>query len=108
MGTVKKDDCHRRRLAAVCGRYCGACDTYLEGSCCGCAYQLGETCQGECAIFCCCIGDKGLEHCGLCLDFPCQVFMQQAPPLEAARRYRALCRRVEIGTSAWLDEQEQA
>lgn len=105
---MKKADCHRRRLAAVCGRYCGTCDTLRAEECCGCAYCLGETCQGECAVFCCCVGERGLEHCGLCLDFPCQVYMSHASPLEVAQHYRALGRRMEIGTSAWLDEQEAA
>ncbi len=103
---MNKADCHRRRLAAVCGRYCGTCETLLAGSCCGCAYTLGATCQGECAVYCCCAVQRGLEHCGVCLDFPCHVFMAHASPAEVARHYQALCRRTEIGTSAWLDEQE--
>ena len=105
-GNVKEHECHRRRLAAVCGHYCGDCDTYRDGECCGCAYQLGQTCRGECPVFCCCIAVRGLEHCGLCPDFPCQVFLSHAPPLQVTRRYRALRRRAEIGTFAWLDEQE--
>jgi hypothetical protein len=98
-------DCHRRQLAAVCGQYCGSCDAYRDGDCCSCAYQLGKTCQGECPIFTCCVAIRGLEHCGLCPDFPCQVFLSHAGPLVVARRYRALRLRAEIGTSAWLDEQ---
>lgn len=97
-------DCLTRRLAAVCGRYCGECDAYEQNTCCGCAYQLGRTCRGECPIFDCCIAQRGLEHCGLCIDFPCQVFLSHAPPLEVARLYKALRRRAEVGTPAWLDE----
>lgn len=95
------------RLAAVCGRYCGTCDAYLGGSCCGCAYQLGRTQRGECPIFECCIVGRGLEHCGLCRDFPCQVFVAHARPLDVARLYKALRHRAEIGTSAWLEEQDR-
>jgi hypothetical protein len=102
---VTTDDCLKRRLAAVCGRYCAACTAYEGGSCCGCGYQLGQTRRGECAVFCCCIEDRGLEHCGLCLDFPCQVFLSHAPPRDVARRYRALRRRAELGTAAWLKEE---
>jgi hypothetical protein len=102
---VTSCDCLRRRLAAICGRYCGTCTAYEDGSCCGCGYQLGQTCRGECPLFQCCIIDRGLEHCGLCPDFPCQVFVSHASPLEVARRYRALRRRAEIGTIAWLDEE---
>ncbi len=99
--------CTKRREAAVCGHYCGTCDRLREGTCCGCGYQLGETSNGECPVFQCCIVERGLAHCGLCLDFPCQLFLGHAPPLDVARRYQALCRRAEIGTTAWLEEQEE-
>lgn len=101
-------DCQRRKLAAVCGRYCGACDAYQGGICRGCGYELGQTRRGECALFQCCIMVQGLEHCGLCSDLPCQFFASHALPLEVAQRYRALRRRAEIGTMAWLAEQERA
>ncbi len=97
-------DCINRRQAAVCGRYCGACPPYLDGSCCGCGYQLGQTCHGECAVFVCCVCERGLEHCGLCPDFACQVYLGHASPVEVAQHYRALLRRAEIGTEAWLAE----
>jgi hypothetical protein len=99
-------ECERRKLAAVCGRFCGSCDAVQDGICFGCGYQLGRTRRGECALFQCCIAVRGLEHCGLCADFPCQLFLSHAPPLDVARRYRALRRRAEIGTIPWLDEQE--
>jgi hypothetical protein len=99
--------CQGHRLAAVCGRYCGACAAYQADGCCGCAYQLGSTRRGECSVFQCCISERGLEHCGLCPDFPCQVFVKQARPLDVARLYKALRRRTEIGTAAWLDEQRE-
>ena len=100
-------ECLKRKAAAVCGRYCGDCEAYQEGACRGCGYELGETRNGECAVFRCCVMVRGLEHCGLCVDFPCQVFVSQAPPLEVARLYRSLQRRIEIGTTAWLIEQEE-
>lgn len=102
MGTC---ECMSRRLAAVCGRYCGACDAFVEDACCGCGYQLGQARRGTCTLFECCIVERGLEHCGLCPDFACQVFVSHAPPLDVARLYKALRRRAEIGTEAWLDEQ---
>ena len=101
-------DCLKRKSAAVCGRYCCECDAYIAGSCCGCGYQLGSTCQGECAVFQCCILERGLEHCGLCIDFPCQTFLSLGRPMDVARLYKALRRRAEIGTDAWLEEQERA
>jgi hypothetical protein len=107
MGSVGQGDCMERRQAAVCGRYCGGCEPYVEGRCCGCGYQLGLTCRGECVVFQCCVCQRGLEHCGLCQDFPCEVFLALAEPLEVARRYRALLRRAEIGTAAWIAEQRE-
>jgi hypothetical protein len=97
-------ECLRRRLAAVCGRNCELCDAYQECRCCGCGYQLGQTPRGECAIFRCCTVERGLAHCGLCPDLPCQLFVSQAPPLEVARLYQALHRRAKIDDIAWLDQ----
>ena len=98
----------RRKLASVCGRYCGECTTYQAEACCGCGYQLGQTPAGECAVFQCCVVERGFEHCGQCLDFACELFVRQASPAEVARAYKTLSRRLEIGTLAWLDEQEGA
>jgi hypothetical protein len=36
------------------------------------------------------------------------VFLSQGPPLDVARLYRDLRRRAEIGTEAWLDEQQES
>jgi hypothetical protein len=104
--TGEPGDCHRRRLAAVCGRYCGTCEVYVEEECCGCGYCLGRSC--DCDVFVCCVVERGLAHCGLCLDFPCQLFLSHAPGREVAVRIKALYHRAEIGTERWLDEQEQA
>jgi hypothetical protein len=98
--------CMVRVQAAVCGQFCGGCDAFAEGICCGCGYQLGQTRRGLCALFQCCIVERGLEHCGLCVDFPCELFLSHARPSDVAQCYRNLIRRAEIGTLAWLDEQE--
>lgn len=103
---MRQCDCgNNRRFAAVCGRYCATCDAVQGETCRGCGYQLGRTRRGACPIFGCCVETRGLEHCGLCLDFPCQVFLSHAHPLDVAKLYRALGRRAEIGTAAWLEEQ---
>lgn len=104
---VSPCDYLQRRTAAACGAYCGGCESYAGSECCGCGYQLGQTCHGECAVFVCCVGERGLEHCGLCPDLPCQVYLAHAEPLAVARHYRALVRRAEMGTQAWLAEQRQ-
>ena len=93
----------RRKWAALCGKYCGDCPELSRG-CLGCAYQLGLPLDTECKVFHCCAVERGLEHCGLCPDFPCQTFLSLDSALQSARRYRALTRRAEIGTDAWLEE----
>jgi hypothetical protein len=50
--------------------------------------------------------ERGLEHCGLCADFPCLVFLEIDASLAGGKRYRALTRRAELGTDAWLEEKE--
>lgn len=92
-----------RSLAGVCGQYCGVCDSYDANECRGCAYQLGSTRHGECAIFQCCIGERGLEHCGLCEKFPCQRFLSSGPDVGKQRRRAELERRLEEGTDQWLE-----
>ncbi|MGD8397404.1 MAG: DUF3795 domain-containing protein [Anaerolineae bacterium] len=103
---MKMHDGCRRRLAAVCGRYCGRCEAYLAGTCLGCGYCLGCGQRGDCPLFLCCVVKRGEAHCGVCKDFPCELYLSHAPPDVVAIHHRALLRRVEIGTDAWLDEQE--
>ena len=65
-----------------------------------------------CPIYECCIDGNHLEHCGLCLEFPCQTFQSLRDPSlsdeEADRalidRQKNLRHRKEIGTEAWLRE----
>ena len=60
-------------LMAGCGSYCGSCPNYLGESvprCAGCSATKGHPFWGECALYSC-IESKGVAHCGLCGDFPC-------------------------------------
>ena len=92
-----------RKWVAICGKDCGDCPQ-LQAGCKGCAYQLGLPPNSECTVFRCCAVERGIEHCGLCPDFACQVFLSLDSSLESAKRYRSLTRRAEIGTDAWLRE----
>ena len=96
-----------RCLASVCGEYCGACEQYVLRKCRGCAYQLGLAKNVECAIFQCCIVEYGLEHCGLCDEFPCGAFNKSAPTSTIQRRLEALIFRREKGTDQWLLHEQQ-
>jgi Protein of unknown function (DUF3795) len=104
-------------LAVICGLYCGDCE-FLDGQCAGCSevggkpFWTAELEGGICPLYECCINQKELEHCGLCGELPCEKFLSLRDPSlsdeEAKRalveRQRALKRRAEVGTAAWLSE----
>lgn len=60
-----------------CGEFCGTC-SYHTGNkqpyCPGCNVVKGKPFWGECKIFEC-INKHGIEHCGLCEEFPCDEFI---------------------------------
>ena len=58
-------------LLGKCGFYCGACPTWLDGTCRGCADGQEE---GDCFTRDCVIR-KGLAFCGACRSFPCDTIL---------------------------------
>lgn len=104
------------KLATVCGLYCGDCE-FLGGRCAGCSaiggkpFWAAQMEGGICPLFDCCVNTKKLEHCGLCVELPCDKFVSLRDPSlsdeEAERalieRQGALRKRAEVGTAAWLD-----
>ena len=64
-----------RRLIARCGAYCGDCEWKEKTGCPGCQEAQGTMFWGECLVAKCSIG-KGIEHCGLCSDLPCDKLQQ--------------------------------
>ncbi|MCD4728291.1 MAG: DUF3795 domain-containing protein [Pirellulales bacterium] len=103
--------------APVCGLYCGSCE-FLGEKCSGCGYLEGKpfwTVQmpsGICPLHDCCRNQKHIEHCGLCVDFPCKNFLELRDPSMSDEvfkksldeRKETLQRRKEVGTEAWLEE----
>jgi hypothetical protein len=93
-------------LATPCGSYCGECSYYKHG-CAGCGYVKGNPFWGKCRFYPC-VREKGVEHCGLCAEFPCNYFLTTSDPAEEQWRvfYRAgqLAYRKKIGTKAWIEE----
>jgi hypothetical protein len=103
--------------APVCGIFCGDCG-YLGKDCTGCGYMDGKpfwTAQiptGICPLHDCCRNQKQMEHCGLCDDFPCQMFLELRDPDMSDEEFQSslkarqdvLKRRAEIGTEKWLQE----
>ena len=106
-------------LTAACGVYCGNCE-HLVNKCQGCGNVQGKpfwTTQFGveiCPLYGCCVNRKQLEHCGLCDEFPCELFNSLRDPSlsdeEAEKvlqeRQKNLSLRKEIGTEAWLKERE--
>ncbi|MFO8059232.1 MAG: DUF3795 domain-containing protein, partial [Bacillota bacterium] len=78
--------------------------------------SAGRTIVGEpggnnvCRLYDYCVNERKLEHCGMCSDLPCEVFLSSHDPslsAEEARqdienRQRTLLRRRQIGTEVWL------
>jgi len=104
-------------LAPVCGLYCGTCE-YLGNQCQGCGHQQGKpfwTTQvgiEVCQLYDCCINTKHLEHCGMCDDLPCEMFLSLRDPSlsdeefekSMVERQEDLKKRNLVGTEQWLKE----
>ncbi len=107
-------------LAAVCGIYCGRCE-YLGEACKGCSVEKGKVFWTRsdqapwdiCPIWKCCVQDRQLEHCGLCPDFPCVTYLDLKDPndpqaeVHQQENIESLKHRTNVGTSRWLEEQEE-
>ncbi|MFC2070260.1 DUF3795 domain-containing protein [Chloroflexota bacterium] len=64
-----------KEMIAMCGAYCGYCEYKEKFNCNGCQLQKGELFHGTCNVATCCV-EKGLLHCGLCSDLPCQALQE--------------------------------
>ena len=109
-----------RNHAPVCGIYCGSCEL-LDKQCRGCGYVDGKPFWTEqfgvkvCPLHDCCRNNRHLEHCGLCPDFPCKLFLEMRDPSlsdeEAQKSLEArqadLRQRKQVGTEGWLKEKAQ-
>ena len=74
-----------RSVKTVCGLDCGDCVHVKEG-CRGCNAEKGAPfwCSfasvSVCPVYACCVGERRLEHCGLCDEMPCGRFTQIKDP----------------------------
>ena len=99
-------------LAAPCGLYCGICLDHMNAECHGCGCSCGQCAgkwHGERCLIAQCVHSGKLESCAQCKDLPCTRLIQFA--VDPVWRTHAPCienlrRRREIGTKAWLEEQE--
>ena len=106
-------------FAAACGTDCGECK-FLNDKCSGCNNVEGKPFWSEaynrdiCGLFDCCVNKKKLEHCGLCEDLPCEMFLSQRDPSlsdkefedRLKKRQEDLNLRKEKGTETWLKERK--
>jgi len=100
--------CLSEKLVAPCGTYCGTC-TFLnrkeKPSCLGCGNQSGHPFWGECKLYGCATGR--VEHCGICEDFPCDLFVNQFDPAHGQKsaftRAGLLAYRKKEGTQKFIE-----
>jgi hypothetical protein len=122
---------HANTLLAACGLYCGACYHYRASfydderlraeaeyrdrdpdgfACQGCRSEslyINPGCA-QCEIRAC-ADEKGVLHCGLCADFPCERLwaFQSGGRVHHTNVMIELVRLRKKGPGAWLREQEE-
>jgi hypothetical protein len=96
-------------LLAPCGTYCEYCD-YHRGErtppCAGCGTHQGHPFWGDCKLHAC-AHEHQVDHCGVCREFPCAVFVNQYDPdhgqTSAFTRAGLLAYRKTAGTEKYKD-----
>jgi hypothetical protein len=90
-------------LAGFCGDYCGKWPEYPD-RCNGCVASE----HLDCFFVACCL-ERGIEHCGLCEEFPCRKLREfvpdDRPGYEPGYHIGDLRKRTSVGTQAWLESQ---
>jgi hypothetical protein len=84
----------------ACGAYCDDCPSYQskgEPTCTGCKENRGNPWWGECRLFRC-TQQRGVDHCGLCNDFPCETSVTHFDPDNPLGQRNAVVR---IGVQAY-------
>lgn len=96
------------QFAARCGIYCGECEYREKMNCPGCIQAMGNIFWGECQVAKCCLA-KGLENCGLCSRFPCDLLKEFAYDEEQGdngARIRNLETWTRDGFESWLKNKD--
>ena len=100
------------QLVAPCGAYCGTCmflDRKEKPNCSGCGNQNGAPFWGKCKLYVCATGH--VEHCGVCKDFLCDLFVDQFDPAHGQKsaftRAGLLAYRRRVGTQKFIEMSEK-
>ena len=95
-------------LLAPCGTNFGICSWHLNertSYCPGCGTQKGHLFWGECKLYACAEKHE-VEHCGLCIECPCDLFVDQYDPEEGHKsafiRSGLLAYRKKAGTGKYI------
>lgn len=83
-------------LLTVCGEDCAHCPNYLGEKlprCSGCMALKGKPfwATGVCPIYAC-TNKQGVNHCGVCKDFPCEQFVNDYDPNNPEGQRNAISR----------------
>ena len=96
-------------LMAPCGTHCGFCVYYKQERlprCSGCGAQKGHPFWGDCKLYAC-AREHDVEHCGLCNEFPCELFVNQYDPEHGQKsvfiRAGLLAYRKKAGTEKYIE-----
>ena len=118
-----------RRLLAPCGLYCGVCAIFMahrddnqkfkerlvpvyglkspdEVQCKGCMSEERFVYCQVCPIRECC-GEKGLEGCHECVEFPCDRIENFPLPVGKKVIMRSVPAWKKLGTEAWVEQEEK-
>ena len=69
-------------ILSGCGTVCSDCAWFKgekEPACPGCFEMKGKPFWGECNLYPC-IEEHEVEHCGICSEFPCDLFIEAYDP----------------------------
>jgi len=102
-------DARKREAPTAAQAFGGVCGVYWEGNA---WYEtLGVTCPAQetvdlghvCALYAC-AKERGVAHCGVCPEFPCELLVQfaaQSGPND--RRIESAEVRARLGDEAWAE-----
>jgi hypothetical protein len=107
------------KLAPPCGLLCVSCP-FFEKNCAGCGHVEGKPFWTKeyhipvCPIYDCSVNQKKLEHCGMCDELPCEIFLELKDPNVSEEEFQRslkerqanLLERKDKGTLKWLSERK--